>query len=77
MFTCILETVVANPPHIVNIIRGFITSDRFTVTFYDDVAFARFRNLKRRHLGAPRDSNCWLTNEKLDQEFWLILSSRV
>ena len=35
----ILEAVVANPPHIMNIIRGFIAFYGFTVTFNDDIAF--------------------------------------
>jgi type IV secretory pathway TrbD component len=39
MFSGILEAVVANPPHIMNIIRGFIAFYGFTVTFNDDVAF--------------------------------------
>ena len=39
MFSGILEAVVANPPHIMNIIRGFIAFYGFTVTFNDDIAF--------------------------------------
>ena len=39
MFSGILEAVVANPPHIMNIIRVFIAFYGFTVTFNDDVAF--------------------------------------
>ena len=40
MLSGILETVVANPPHIMNIIRDFVASYGFTVTFNDDIAFA-------------------------------------
>ncbi len=39
MLSGILEVVVANPPHIMNIIRVFIAFYGFTVTFNDDVAF--------------------------------------
>jgi hypothetical protein len=39
MLSGILEAVVANPPHIMNIIRDFIAFYGFTVTFNDDVAF--------------------------------------
>ena len=39
MFSGTLEAVVANPPHIMNIIRHFIAFYGFTVTFNDDVAF--------------------------------------
>ena len=35
----ILEAVVANPPHIMNIIRNSTAFYGFTVTFNDDVAF--------------------------------------
>jgi hypothetical protein len=35
----ILEAVVANPPHIMNIIRDFIASYGFAVMFDDDGAF--------------------------------------
>ena len=39
MLSGILEAVVANPPHIMNIIRDLIASYGFTVTFNDDIAF--------------------------------------
>jgi len=39
MLSGILEAVVANPPHVMNIIHDFIAFYRFTVTFNDDVAF--------------------------------------
>ena len=39
MLTGILEAVVANPPHIVNIICDFIAFYGFAVAFNDDVAF--------------------------------------
>jgi hypothetical protein len=39
MLPGILEAVVANPPHIMNIIRDLIASYGFTVTFNDDIAF--------------------------------------
>jgi hypothetical protein len=39
MFSGILEAVIANPPHIMNIIRVFIAFYGFTVTFNDDVTF--------------------------------------
>ena len=39
MLSGVLEAVVTNPPHIMNIIRDFITFYGFTVTFNDDVAF--------------------------------------
>ena len=39
MLSGILETVVANPPYIMNIIRDLIAFYRFTVTFNDDFAF--------------------------------------
>ena len=39
MLAGILETVVANPPHIMNISSGFIAFFGFTVTFNDDVTF--------------------------------------
>jgi len=39
MSSGILEAVIANPPQIMNIIRNFIASYGFTVTFNDDVAF--------------------------------------
>ena len=38
MLPGIFEAVVANPPHIMNIISDFITFHGFTVTFNDDVA---------------------------------------
>ena len=38
MLSSIVETVIANPPHIMNIIRDFIAFHGFTVTFNDDVA---------------------------------------
>ena len=38
MLPGILEAIVANPPHIMNIISDFTTSYRFTVTFNDDLA---------------------------------------
>jgi hypothetical protein len=37
MFPGIFEAVVANPPHIMNIISDFVAFYRFTVTFNDDV----------------------------------------
>ena len=40
VFSGILEAVVTNPPHIMNIISDFITSHGFTVTFNDNIAFA-------------------------------------
>ena len=39
MLSGILEAVVANPPHIMNIIRGFIAFYGFAVMFDDDGAF--------------------------------------
>ena len=39
MLSGILEVVVANPPHIMNIIRDFTALHGFTVTFNDDIAF--------------------------------------
>jgi hypothetical protein len=38
MLPGILEAVVANPPHIMNIISDFIAFYGFTVTFNDDLA---------------------------------------
>jgi hypothetical protein len=40
MFSGILRAAIANPPHIMNIIRDFIALHGFTVTFNDDIAFA-------------------------------------
>jgi hypothetical protein len=39
MLSGILEAVVANPPHIMHIIRDFIAFYGSTVTFNDDVTF--------------------------------------
>ena len=39
MLSGILEAVVANPPHVMNIIRDFIAFYGFAVTFNDDVTF--------------------------------------
>jgi hypothetical protein len=38
MFSRVLEAVVANPPHIMNIIRDFVAFHGFAVTFNDDFA---------------------------------------
>jgi hypothetical protein len=56
MLPSILEAVVANPPHIVNVICDFIAFRGFTVTFNDDLAFTRFRNLRRRHVYARHET---------------------
>jgi type IV secretory pathway TrbD component len=39
MLSGILEAVVANPPHLMNIIRDFIAFYGFAVAFNDDVTF--------------------------------------
>ena len=39
MLSGISEAVIANPPHIMNIIRGFTALHGFTVTFNGDLAF--------------------------------------
>jgi hypothetical protein len=39
MLSGILEAVVANPPHIMNIIRDFTAFHGFTVAFDYDLAF--------------------------------------
>jgi hypothetical protein len=40
MLSGIVEAVVANPPHIMNIVRDFAAFYGFTVAFNDDLAFA-------------------------------------
>ena len=40
MFSGMLKAVVANPPHVMNIICDLIAFHGFTVTFNYDVAFA-------------------------------------
>ena len=78
MRSCILEAVVAYPTHIVDIIRDFIAFHGFTVTFYDDIAFTRLWDLKRRHLCAPRDLTSWPKKQKSNPRVQaVILSSRV
>ena len=39
MLSGILEAVVANPPHIMNVMRVFIAFYGLTVTFNDDITF--------------------------------------
>ena len=46
MRSSILEAVVTNPPHIMNIIRGFIAFYAFTFTLNDDLTFTRHWNLR-------------------------------
>ena len=77
MLSSIVEAVVANPPHIMNIIRDFIAFHGFTVTFNDDVAFTRFWNLKRHIYAHHETLLAGRGNRNLIQERVLNLSSRV